>query len=103
MLNAGGAGGGTVSRIDPKTNKVVETVKLGATLTAGQIAVGEGSVWVSAPGLPLVRVDPRTNLATQIFTGAGGGSVFVAEGSVWIMADAKTIWRLDPKRIDATR
>ncbi len=73
------------------------------TPTGGQIAVGEGSVWVSAPGVPLLRIDPRTNQVAQIFTGLGGGQVFVAEGSVWIVADAKTVWRLDPKRIEATR
>jgi streptogramin lyase len=72
-------------------------------VVGGQIAVGEGSVWISAPGLPLARIDPRTNQVAQIFTGVGGGLVFVAEGAIWIGADAKTIWRLDPKRIEATR
>lgn len=99
-LNAGDA---TVSRVDPRINKVAETIKLGAPITGGQIAVGEGSVWVSAPGLPLLRIDPRTNQVAQVFTGLGGGQVLVAEGAVWITADAKTIWRLDPKRIEATR
>jgi streptogramin lyase len=50
-----------------------------------------------------LRIDPRTNHITQIFTGLGGGQVFLAEGSLWLVADAKTIWRLDPKRIEATR
>jgi len=99
-LNAGDA---TVSRIDPKTNKVTETIKLGVSMTTGQLVVGEGSVWVSGPGAPLVRIDPRTNQVAQIFTGVGGGFVALAEGSVWIAADAKTLWRLDPKRIEATR
>jgi YVTN family beta-propeller protein len=97
------SGDGTVSRVDPKTNKVTETVKLGMPISSGQIAVGEGSVWVSAPGLPLARIDPRTNQVAQIFTGPGGGLLFIGEGSIWIAADAKTVWRLDPKRIEATR
>jgi YVTN family beta-propeller protein len=37
---------GTVSRIDPQTNDVVETIDVG-NAPAG-IAVGEGFVWVSA-------------------------------------------------------
>jgi streptogramin lyase len=99
-LNAGDA---TVSRVDPKTNKVTETVKLGVPAGAGQIVVAAGSVWVSAPGLPLVRIDPRTNQVAQIFTGTGGGIVFFAEDSLWIAADGQTLWRLDPKRVEATR
>jgi virginiamycin B lyase len=97
------AGDGTVSRVDPKTNKVANTIKLGAPLTGGQIAAGEGSIWVSAPGLPLVRIDPRTNHVVQQFSGEGGGAILVAQGAVWITASAKAIWRLDPKLIEATR
>lgn len=93
----------SVSRVDTKTNKLAETMKLGVPFVAGQITVGEGSVWVSAAGLPLARIDPRTNRVAQIFTGVGGGMVVVAEGAVWIAADAKTLWRVDPKRIEATR
>ena len=94
---------GTVSRVDAKTNKVANTIKLGAPLTGGQIATGEGSIWVSAPGLPLVRIDPRTNHVVQQFSGEGGGTILVAQGAIWITATPKTIWRLDPKLIDATR
>ncbi len=97
------AGDGTVSRVDPKTNKVTQTVKLGLPLSGGQIAVGEVSVWVSAPGAPLVRIDPRTNRVVQHFSGEGGGAILVAHGAVWITATPKAIWRLDPKLVEATR
>jgi len=96
-------GDGTVSRVDPKTNKVANTIKLGTPLTGGQIAVGEGSVWVSAPGIPLARIDPRTNHVAQQFSGEGGGAILVAQGAIWITATPKTIWRLDPKLVEATR
>jgi hypothetical protein len=99
-LNAGDA---TVSRVDPKTNKVVHTIKLGVPIAGGQIAVGEGSVWVSAPGMPLARIDPRTNHVVQQFAGEGGGAILIAAGSLWIAATAKAIWRLDPKLVEATR
>ena len=88
-------GDGSVSRIDPATNKVVATIAV-AGAEAGEIAVGAGAVWVSAPGLPLVRIDPKTNRATQRFTGAGGGAVIVAHGSVWVAAGPALTWRLDP-------
>lgn len=100
-LNAGDA---TVSRIDPKTNKVTDTIKLEVPVTGGAIAVGEGSVWVSVPGAPLIRIDPRGKNVVQIFTAvSGGGSVFVAEGAVWLSLDGKKLSRFDPKRVEATR
>ena len=97
------AGDGSVSRIDTKSNKVANTIKLGAPLTGGQIATGEGSVWVSAPGMPLARIDPRTNHVVQQFNGEGGGAILVAQGAIWIAATPKAIWRLDPKLVEATR
>lgn len=99
-LNVGDA---TISRVDPKTNKVVNTIKLGVPITAGQIAVGEGSVWVSAPGMPVARIDPRTNHVVQQFMGEGGGAVLISQGALWITATPKAIWRLDPKLVEATR
>jgi virginiamycin B lyase len=97
------AADGTVSRIDAKTNKVATTIKLGASIAGGQLAVGEGSVWVSAPGLPLVRIDPRTNHIVQLFSGEGGGAILISQGALWITATPKAIWRLDPKLVEATR
>ena len=38
-------GDGTVSRIDPETNKVVETIEIGHRPLG--IAVGNGLVWVT--------------------------------------------------------
>jgi YVTN family beta-propeller protein len=96
-------GDGTVSRVDTKTNKVTETIKIGAIAPGGEIGAGEGSVWVSAPGTPLIRIDPRTNAVAQRFTGTAGGALVVAHGSVWVVAGTNEIWRLDPKRVEATR
>lgn len=90
-------GNGSVTRVDAATNKVVATIQVGESAAAGEIAAGEGSVWISAPGVPLVRIDPRTNTVAQRFSGDGGGAVLVAHGSVWIAAGPNTTWRLDPK------
>jgi virginiamycin B lyase len=93
----------SVSRVDPATNKVVATIAVGHDVGKGDIAVGEGGVWLSAPGSPLVRIDPRANRVAQRFTGDGGGAVAVAQGSVWIAGPAGTTWRIDPKLVVALR
>lgn len=93
----------TVSRIDPKTNAVVATITVGVTTTDGALAAGEGGVWVSAPGSPLVRIDPARNQVTHVFTGPGGGVVTLGAGSVWLTASDAEIWRVDPRRVEATR
>ena len=103
--DAGGAGSGaaTVSRVDPKTNKLIATIPIGEIGASAEIAAGEGSVWVSAPGVPITRIDPRTNRAVQRFTGEGGGSILVAHGSLWVGVGAGKTLRLDPALVAATR
>ena len=96
-------GNGSVTRVDVATNKVVATIDVGKDVVTGEIAAGEGSVWISAPGVPLVRIDPRTNKVAQRFSGAGGGAVLVAHGSLWLAAGPQLTWRLDPKLVAAMR
>ena len=103
-LNRGnGSNGGTVTRVDPATNKVVATITIGDGVADGDIAAGLGSVWISAPGVPIIRIDPRTNRAVQRFTGTGGGAVLVAHGSLWVAAGPQLTWRLDPALVSAIR
>ena len=96
-------GNGSVTRVDPATNKVVATIPIGGDVAGGEVAAGAGSVWISAPGVPLIRIDPRTNRAVQRFTGDGGGAVLVAHGSIWIAAGPQITWRLDPVLVSAMR
>ncbi len=96
-------GDGTVSRIDPKTNKVIETIKSGVAGASGAIVVGEGSVWLSASGTPLTRIDPVTNKMVQQFSGPGGGALAIGLKSLWLSATPTAIWRIDPRRVEATR
>jgi len=95
-------GDGSVTRVDTATNKPVTTISIGKEVADGEIAAGEGSVWISAPGVPLVRIDPRTNKVAQRFSGDGGGAVFVAHGSLWLAAGSGTL-RVDPKLVAAMR
>ncbi len=94
---------GSVTRVDPKTNKVVATIEVGVPGDGGDIAAGEGSVWVTSFGFPLSRIDPERNKVVQQFAGKGGDAVRVGLGSVWLCDLAGGhVWRIDPKRVEAT-
>jgi len=95
---------GKIERIDPKTNKVTKTIETGVTGAAtGALAFGAGSLWVTMPGFPLTRIDPKDEKVVQQFWGAGGGAIFFGQGSVWLTnLQEGTLWRVDPKRVVAT-
>ena len=95
-------GDGSVTRVDAATNKAVTTIAIGMEVAAGEIVAGEGAVWISAPGVPLVRIDARTNKVAQRFSGEGGGALLLAHGSLWISLGTET-WRVDPKLAAAMR
>lgn len=94
---------GSVSRIDPQSNKVTATIEVGVPGPGGDIAVGEGSVWVTAFDFPISRIDPETSKVVQQFTGAGGDAIRAGKGSVWLcdLRNGK-VWKFDPKLILAT-
>jgi virginiamycin B lyase len=96
---------GKVARIDPKTNKVIATVDLGFTNADGNLAYGDGFVWVTAPGFPITKISPvlEKEKVVQQFVGDGGGLIQFGLNSVWLTNTAyNNVWRLDPKRIAAT-
>jgi len=94
---------GDVSKVDPKTNEVMETIEVGVPGPGGEIAFGEGSVWVTSFEFPISRIDPSIGKVVQQFAGAGGDAIRVGLGSVWLSnIRAGTVWRLDPRRIEAT-
>jgi hypothetical protein len=81
----------------------VATIDVGVPGSGGDIAVGEGSVWVTSFEFPISRIDPSTNQVVQQFYGKGGDAIRVGLGSVWLSnLEAGNVWRLDPKRIEAT-
>lgn len=94
---------GKIDRIDPKTNKVSKTIELGVPGADGEIAFGEGFIWVTQTGFPLTRIDVATETVMQQFYGEGGGAIAVSPGAIWLSnVAAGTIWRIDPKRVMVT-
>ncbi len=91
-------GDGSVSRVDPATNKVVATIEVGVPGPGGDIAVGEGAVWVTAIGKPLSKIDPATNRVVTQYVGKGGDALRVGLGSLWLSNhEFHEVWRIDPK------
>src|SRR6516164_2386852 len=96
---------GKVARIDPKNNKVIATIDLGFTNADGNLAFGDGFVWVTAPGFPITKISTQLEKekVVQQFAGDGGGMIQFGLNSVWLMNSSyNNVWRIDPKRIAAT-
>jgi virginiamycin B lyase len=95
-------GRGTVTKIDPRTMRVVATIEVGIPGTGGDIAAGEGAVWVTIHTIPVIRIDPVTNKVTAQFVGLGGDAMRVGHGYVWLSNGRQhTVWRFLPQRVTA--
>jgi YVTN family beta-propeller protein len=93
-------GKGTVSKIDPVAMKVVATIAAGVPGGGGDIAAGEGAVWVTAREIPITRIDATTNRVTHQFVGPGGDAIRVLHGAVWLSNGRwSTVWRIPASRI----
>lgn len=95
-------GGGTVSRIDPRTNRVTRSIRVGRT--ACTLAVGAGAVWtVRYEAGELVRVDPETSRVRRLDVGRIPVDVLVADGAVWVSNwEGRTLAKIDPLRLRVT-
>jgi virginiamycin B lyase len=92
-------GDGTVSRVDVKTRKLLTNIDLGVPGGGGEIAYGEGFVWVTVFEIPLSQINPETNKVIKQWVGPGGDAVRVGHGSVWLSnLRQQNVWRLDPKQ-----
>ena len=93
-------GTGTVSKIEPATMKVVATIAVGVPGTGGDIAAGEGALWVTVRDIPLSRIDVVTNKVTHQFVGPGGDAIRVLHGSIWLSNGRQSnVWRFRATRI----
>jgi virginiamycin B lyase len=96
-------GEGSVVKIDPKSAAVVATIDVGVPGGGGDIAAGEGAIWVSSFGFPISKIDPKSGKVVQQFVGEGGDAIRAGGGAVWLSNLRQgVVWRLDPRRIAAT-
>jgi len=99
----GSTGPDAVHRIDPKTNKLVATVKLPGEPCAG-LATGFGSLWVPLCSQPatLAQVDIKDNALKAVLNiGPAGpeGGVTTSSDSVWLVTDKNgSLARIDPEK-----
>lgn len=102
------AGNGTLSRVDSKTMDVAATLKvppmpdddLALPQEPGQVAVGEGGVWVSDTRVGTVsRLDPDEEQFTQTISRLPPNSraLAIGAGSIWVAAEYFAA-RADPDR-----
>jgi Tol biopolymer transport system component len=99
----GGPDDHVLVRIDPETNEIVDSLPLPE---AGDLTVGEGSVWVLsrlASEGTVLRIDPATSeIAAMIPVGDQLSNIAVGEGAVWLTegSDANPpsgeVVRIDP-------
>jgi ABC-type branched-subunit amino acid transport system substrate-binding protein len=97
---------GSVSRVDPKSARVVATID--TKRLAWTIAAGDGGVWFLGFDGPtgVTEIDTRNNrVGRTIPVGASDlRGVAVGGGSVWAAANEEgVIWRIDPERPPVTR
>src|SRR5688500_8349894 len=92
-------GDGSVSRVDVKTKKLITDIQLGVPGGGGEIAYGEGYVWVTVFEIPITQIDPNNNKVVKQWFGLGGDAVRVGHGSVWLSnIRQENVWRLSPKQ-----
>lgn len=88
---------GIVSRIDPNTNTVVQTVPVGTNPTG--VAAGAGAIWVANSGEQTIsRIDPHSGRATKLGVRAEPTEIAVGAGAVWMTSSStRTVSQLDPR------
>jgi DNA-binding beta-propeller fold protein YncE len=89
---------GVVARVNPRTDRVVASVKVDPNTT--YMAFGLGSLWaVSLPERSISKVDPRTNsVVKRTALGRDPGFLAAGEGAVWVQEQGDgTVARIDPQ------
>jgi YVTN family beta-propeller protein len=109
-----GAGGGDSHEVGALTSRLLRvdvvshTVRARVDLPAGgargsngapgQVAVGDGAVWVVGGGNTLARLDPRSARVTAVVHGLSVRSIAVGSGSVWAtVADSSDLAEIDAR------
>jgi streptogramin lyase len=100
------ADGGILYRIDPVTNSVAATIRVGGPIQG--VETGGAYVWVTRPTDEvgeLIRVDPATNHVTgrPIEVGPGPIAAVYAFGALWVTnTSPPSVVRVDPSTGEVT-
>jgi hypothetical protein len=98
------AGFGAVSRLDLGTGRMLARIKTPKTEDYSSIAIGDGSVWVTADGGTVYRIDPSTNrVVARIHVGGYVQGIAVGAGRVWVTRPSQgrgDVVRIDPRTDD---
>ena len=90
----------TVTRVDPTTNQVVDTINVKGE--PDDIAAGEGAAWVAGfTKAGFHRIDAATNEVTSVVEGVDGSAVTVGEGAVWLLSSG-ALRHIDPTTLEVT-
>jgi streptogramin lyase len=93
--------GGTLVRIDPRTNRVRARIRVGAG--ACFVAADTHALWIANYKGGLVRVTPRGRIQ-RFAVGASPDDVLVAYGRVWVTAwGAGKLAAVDPRKLKIVR
>ena len=93
LVRLGRPSGTLLSRIDPRTNRVVDTTSLAGP--AGEITPGDGAVWVSAGRVD--AVDPRSGRLLGRPVPLVAGNLAAGTGAVWATGASGRLNRIDPE------
>jgi YVTN family beta-propeller protein len=94
----------SLQRIDPKTNALAATIRLGPNPSA--VAVGAGAVWVTNRDTGTIsRIDARTNAVTKTaVAGSDPTGLAVGDGVVWTAnSEDWTLVQVDPETLEIIR
>ena len=88
-------GSGTVSRIAPKRNKVVKTIRVGGGPNG--IAVAFKKVWVADYGHShLIRIDPVRNRVEKRISLPKADWITPSADALWVSSEGGKIYKIDP-------
>ncbi len=98
------SGFGELTRVDQASGQIEATIPVKGVEDFSRVEIGEGSVWVSADGGIVYRVDPGTNQVVEtIDTGDVIGPIAVGDAYLWVASpgagasDPGTLIRIDPR------
>jgi outer membrane protein assembly factor BamB len=98
-----GSSTGTLVRIDPRTDTVVEKLDLGgpdelAPYGIYAVATGAGAVWAGSGSRHLLKIDPRTNeVLARVDVAETPADVAFGAGDVWVAHIGGRVLRIEPR------